>query len=130
MINNVKNNFFSELNKMIIDIKGDIDFLESEDRKDEANLERVKLNVLDIFKQMFDVSYRNVFNSRNKNDEAVKLSEFKNTYNEFYTNIPRNWYASLENAKKNNDFEKIAIEELKIETMEKIKNCFENCLEV
>ncbi|MBI9011493.1 MAG: hypothetical protein JEZ08_04625 [Clostridiales bacterium] len=130
MIEKIKIEFFRELSKMAEEIDAQIIFLKEEDRSDESNLEKVKLNVLDIFKQMFDVSYRKVFNPGNRNDETVKLSEFKRTYLEFYDKIPNNWYESLTLAKKNDDFEKVLVEELKIETMKKVRTCFDKCWEV
>lgn len=125
----LKGNFFEEVNEVEDTILKKIDFLKEEDRMDEANLEKIKLNVIGIFKKMFDVSLRKVFKHENNTDESVKYDNFKKVYLDFYNNIPSNWYINLEKAKKNNDFDNVLIEEIKINTMYKLKECFEKCLE-
>ena len=86
---------------------------------DESKFEKIRENVIDIYLKMINVTIKQ---SNQDFDEFVKL------YPEFFVKIPKNWKISLEEAKKTNDFENVFIEELKIETMEKIKRVFESSL--
>lgn len=123
-IKTVKDMLFEIIDKKIEDTNIAIVKLNEDDKKDEANLEKVKLNVYDIFRTMYGASEKKVYNPSNKSSEDDKLEEFKLTYLTFFDKIPNNWVISLEKAKVHDDFEKIHIEEIKLETMEYVRSAF------
>lgn len=84
-------------------------------RKDEADHEKVKTNVYQIFKTVFQVITR---------QKALELDNIKKLFLEKLETIPANWKISLESAKKFQDYEKILIEEIKLQTLEEIRNTF------
>lgn len=86
-----------------------------DNRKDEADHEKVKTNVYQIFKTVFQVITI---------QKALGLDEIKKLFLEKLKTIPANWKASLESSKKFQDYEKILIEEIKLQTLEDIQNTF------
>ncbi|PAT01913.1 hypothetical protein CI105_03380 [Candidatus Izimaplasma bacterium ZiA1] len=93
--------------------------LYADSKYDESKFEKIKENVIDIYLRMINVTIKQ---SNQNVDKFIEL------YPKFFEKIPKNWKTSLDEAKKNNDFENVFIEEIKIETMEKIKRVFENSL--
>jgi len=112
--------FLNFMEKEIIELNKKIEFLIKDDRTDESDLEKIKLNVFCIFKQVYESTYKRFCLSKDN------LSSFFTNYKNFFEKIPQNWYESLEKAKKHKNYEKIFVEEIKIETMLKIKNFFLN----
>lgn len=86
-----------------------------DERKDEANLIKIKKNIFDIF--------RTVFLSIMK-DKTVDEKNIKMLFTEKMDTIPKNWKISYENAKIHNDVEKIVIEEIKFQTLDLISTKF------
>lgn len=122
----VKEKLFHELTLMENQTKENIERLKSEDRSDEAVFERVKLNIYDIYRKMFEASQMKV---QNQADDKQVETLFKAAFLHYFEVIPKNWFESLEEAKANDDFEKVHIEEVKIKTMEQIKTLFESLWE-
>ena len=91
--------------------------LASSDRKDEANLLKIRINIFGICKTILNV----VAGGQNP--------AWKEAYLQKLTQLPQNWKASYEKAKKHNDVEKLVIEEIKLETLEEIKRKFEEICE-
>lgn len=123
-LENVKELLFDFIDKNIEKTNESVQKLNEEDKKDEANLEKVKLNVYDIFKTMYGASEKKIYNPSNKSSDDKKLEEFKLAYLAFFDKIPANWIISLEKAKKHEDFEKIHIEEIKLAAMEEVRSNF------
>ncbi len=86
----------------------------ADDRKDEANFEKVKANVYDIFRTIFSVALKN-----NKDSDAVRCFFEQKT-----DQIPSNWVIAYEKAKQHHDDEKMHLEQLKLDTVAKIKEDF------
>ncbi len=106
------------LNYLDISIKTSQDMTQElikDNRKDEADHEKVKTNVYQIFKTVFQVITR---------QKALELDNIKKLFLEKLETIPANWKTSLESAKKFQDYEKIRIEEIKLQTVEEIQNTF------
>lgn len=106
------------LNYLDISIKKSQDMTQElikDNRKDEADHEKVKTNVYQIFKTVFQVITR---------QKASELDNIKKLFLEKLETIPANWKTSLESAKKFQDYEKILIEEIKLQTLEEIRNTF------
>ena len=87
--------------------------LAATDRKDESNLTKIRINVYGICKTLFEVSCKQNI------DEALKEDYLKRL-----TKLAENWKISYEKAKEHNDLEKVVIEELKLQTLEEVKNKF------
>ncbi|QVK19860.1 hypothetical protein KHQ82_05860 [Mycoplasmatota bacterium] len=129
IMNKLKKDYFKIVDLKLDEATKKIEYLITQDRLDEANHEKIRRNVIDIFKKMYDVSLKKVYSYENKSVEDMNLKEFRKTYLEFFDTIPMTWLSSLQKAKENNDHEKIFIEELKIETKDKVKSYFEECWE-
>lgn len=83
-------------------------------RKDEANFIKIKINICDICKTIYNVSA--------KTNSGVALKE---EYIRQLTRLPENWKMSLDKAKEHGDTQKIVIEETKLEMLQIIKAKFE-----
>ena len=88
-------------------------------RKDEANFIRIKINICDICKTIYNVSA--------KSNSGVALKE---EYIRQLTRLPENWKISYEKAKEYGDAQKILVEETKLEMLQMIKARFEDFGEV
>lgn len=96
------------------------DTLLADDRADEADFEKVKSNIYDIFRTVLSAAVRTC-----KGDEdAVKQFFLMKT-----AQIPSNWTASYDRASLHNDMEKMRIERIKLDTIEEIKQMFEQIWE-
>jgi len=83
------------------------------DRKDEANLVKVKINIYGVCKTLYVVV------TKTNSADAVK-----DAYVKKLTNMLHTWQESYEKAKKYNDVTKLVIEEIKLQTLEEIRNKF------
>lgn len=81
--------------------------------KDDANFAKIKVNVCDICKTLYQVAAK-------KGDEAVIRSEYIRLLDRLITD----WKASYEKAKEHDDVKKIVVEEMKLEVIEKIRQSF------
>ena len=90
-----------------------------EDRKDESNHIKIKVNIYEVFKTIFSVLEKNIAKEKNMAAETIKAS-----YLNKMETIPASWKQSLENAKAHNDVEKILIEEIKLDTVKEIRQKF------
>jgi len=86
---------------------------------DESKFEKIKENVIDIYLKMINVSVK---------QSNQELDKFIKVYSQYFERIPKNWITNLEKARQENDFEDVFIEELKLETMNKIKRIFDTSL--
>lgn len=94
--------------------KQEKEFIHSE-RKDEANFIRIKKNICEIAKTIYNVSV--------KNNSGTSLKE---EYVRQLVRLPENWRNSCQKAKENGDVQKILIEETKLEMLQTIKEKYEN----
>ena len=84
-------------------------------RKDEANFIRIRTNICDICKTIYNVSTKK-YNGAELREEYIRQ----------LTRLPENWKASYEKAKEHDDAEKILIEETKLEMLQMIREKFED----
>lgn len=110
-----KRNFINYLEKSSEDVLNEEKKLILDERKDEANLVKIKNNIYNIFKI--------TFLSITKNEKLGEV-EIKSLFTEKMESIPKNWIASYEAAKLHNDAEKTLIEEVKLQTLALIKTKF------
>lgn len=87
----------------------------TDERMDEANFEKVKANVYDIFRTIFSVAVKN-----SKGDfEAIKRFFILKI-----EQIPSNWVIAYNTAKQHDDTVKMQIEQIKLDTVSEIKQMF------
>jgi len=91
----------------------------NDSKYDESKFEKIKENVIDIYLKMINVSVK---------QSNQELDKFIKVYSQYFERIPKNWITNLEKARQENDFEDVFIEELKLETMNKIKRIFDTSL--
>lgn len=87
--------------------------LVASDRKDEANLQKIRANIYGICRTVYEVV--------EKNGE-----EFYTDYVGRLDNISKNWIKSYEMAKEHQDVEKILIEETKFQVLNEVKEKIQN----
>lgn len=108
------NEYINYLDETIASLKKEEAELIQANRKDEANFIRVKSNICDICRTMYQVSAKSKSGEELKEDYIRKL-----------TKLPENWKISLEKAREHGDVEKIIVEETKLEILQKLKTKFE-----
>ena len=92
--------------------------LQTEGYTDEANFEKIKANVYDIFKTVLSAARKQY------GDEQTKIQDF---FEQKLEQIPSNWRASYEKAKEFDDIETMHIESIKLDVVRDIK---ENILQI
>ena len=106
-------NFMTYLDETIKALQEEERNLIASDRKDEANFIKIKMNICDICKTIYNVSA--------KTNSGVAL---KQEYIRQLTRLPENWKIALEKAREHDNVQKIVIEETKFEMLETIKSKF------
>ncbi len=89
--------------------------LAESDRKDEANLVKIRINVYGICKIYYE--------TESKKQEGKELQTI---YFQRLDRLAEQWKISLEKARKHDDTKKAVIEEIKLETLEEVKKHFFN----
>lgn len=88
----------------------------AEDRKDEANIERVRYNIYEVFVTILNASKK----------AAKDKASFCESYLKKLDTIPASWQVRLELARKHQDVETVLIEETKLKVVAELKNLFQN----
>lgn len=114
----LKEEYLGLLHNKMKDIKQKEIELKEENFIDESNMEKIKLNVIDIFVKMFDVSY---------NKAHGDYDELYSVYMNFFQKIPASWKDKAEKDKKFNMTKEYIIEKIKLDTMEEVKAIFQGC---
>lgn len=105
--------FINYINKAIEEVnRVEAELVQSE-RKDEANLQRIRSNVYGICLTVFQVVSKS-------HEGATLQKEYINKLNA----IAKNWEPAYEKAKAYGDVEKLLIEEIKMEVMQEAKEKF------
>ena len=89
-----------------------IEDLSKNDRVDEANLEKIRLNIVDIFSKMFNISMTN-------NCDALREK-----YLGFFDKITNPWHINKIKAKEFGKEQEAIIEDIKIQEAEELKSKF------
>ena len=108
------NEFIKYLNQSIETAQKKEQELIITERKDEANLQKIRANIYGICLTIYEVVAKN-----KTGDELAK--EYLNKLD----NLPENWVKSYEKAKVHSDVEKILIEETKLEVLREVKEKFQ-----
>ncbi len=103
-------NFINYLNNAIETAQKKEQELISTERKDEANLQKIRANIYGICQTVFNVV------SKTKSGKALW-----NDYLSRLDNLSKSWVESYEKAKVHNDVEKILIEETKFQVLNEVK---------
>ncbi len=89
----------------------EIEALVADDRADEAKPYRASANIYDVFTALIDTSAKQA-----GGDEKKFVTMFHN----LAAKVPSSWKQSLEAAKAHDDFEKVIIEEAKLQVADEI----------
>lgn len=102
--------FTEYIDNKIVKLKNEEAELQNADRKDEANFAKIKINICEICKTLYNVSQ--------KEPDGQNAREF---FLQKLDKLSLEWKASLEKAKEFDDIEKTVIEEIKLEILEEIR---------
>lgn len=102
----------SYFDERILDCQKRKSLLEADERNDEADFEKIRENIYQIFKTIFSVSLQ----AGGSDSNAVRKQ-----FLEKLDQIPESWRESLRKAQEHGDTAKIVIEQLKLTTAEEIK---------
>ena len=108
------NKYIAYLDETVKELRKEEEELMKSDRKDEANFMKIKINICDICKTIYNVSART--------NSGVALEK---EYIRQLTRLPENWKMSLDKAKEHGDTQKVVIEEIKLEMLQTIRAKFE-----
>ena len=111
-VNWLKDNYLNFLEEKQKSMEDSIKNLQDECRMDEANFEKIRLNVVGIFSKMFIIS--------NSNNPKI----LKEKYLGFFIKITEPWYINKDKALKYKKEESVIIEEIKIQEAEELKTKF------
>lgn len=115
--NEMTTSYQNDLQKQQEVYKAKIQQMIKENALDDANLEKIKLNVVGIFSQMFD-------KCTNANEKTQNIEQLKRDYIHFLNHIPQAWFERKAKAQAFNDDQTVIIESIKIEIVEQIKQSF------
>ena len=102
--------FLDYIDNKIQGLKDEEVRLKNSDRKDEANLAKVKINICEICKTLYNVSQKELGGQKAREFYLQKLDK-----------LSSEWKASLDMAKKHGDIEKKIIEDIKLEVLQELK---------
>lgn len=111
-VNWLKDSYLNFLEVKQKSMEDSIKNLQDECRMDEANFEKIRLNVVGIFTKMFIIS----------NSDNPKI--LKEKYLGFFIKITEPWYINKDKALKFEKEESVIIEEIKIQEAEELKTKF------
>ena len=111
------NQFIHYINDTIEQLQKEEQELIQSDRKDEANFVRIKMNICDICKTIYNVT-----------ENRTTPDNLREEYLKQLTRLPENWKISLEKAQEHGEVEKIVIEETKLEMLNQILGVFEQIM--
>lgn len=118
----LKEDYLKEIKKIEDRYKKNSKRLAVEEAKDEAILEDIKVNIIDIFLKMFDISFNKACS--NKGNEYDKMEKLKDEYFKFFDKISTPWRVKMTKDKEHNMMEEYYKEEIKIQVADDMKNRF------
>lgn len=118
----LKEAYVNEIQSLINNYKDKSVELRKQGAGDEAILENIKVNVIDIFSKMFQISYDKVCNGKDEDD--IKLDNLYETYLAYFDRIPRSWIEKREKDKEHGMMKEYYIEQIKLDTADMVKNLF------
>ena len=106
------NNWFDE--KIALCVKRNQE-LNGDGRADEAIFEKVKSNIYDVFRTVFSVAVRT---------GSGNADEVKAFFVQRAEQIPAGWAAALEKAREHDDTVRMQTEQIKLDTVQEIREAF------
>ena len=100
-------------------ISREIRLLEQEGRQDEANLAKVKLNIVNVFETVAAADEKAV-----SVEQSDAWRKFHERYIQRFSTLTKPWCERLAQAKLHQDAEVVAVEEAKLETAAWIEKAF------
>jgi len=91
-----------------------------EGRTDEANFEKVRANIFDVFRTVLSAAMKAA-----KGDSQAA----KRFFEEKMAQIPANWESAFEKAKLHNDTVRMHIEQIKLDAIREIRETFSRIVE-
>lgn len=119
----LKDAYLKELTELTNEFRKQSIILKEEGSNDEAILETIKANICDIFCKVFNVSYNKAFKSSKNTNECYK--NLYNFYTSFFNKIPAPWIEKMAKDMEYGMMEEYYKEQIKLETVNKIKDLFE-----
>ena len=111
------NQFIQYIHDTIEQLQKEEQELIQSDRKDEANFVRIKMNICDICKTIYNVT-----------EKRTTPDNLREEYLKQLKRLPENWKISLEKAREHEEVEKIVVEETKLEMLKQIIGMFEQIM--
>ena len=105
--------FTAYIDQSVNDLAQEEKSLADSDRKDESNLVKIRINVYGICKTIYKAFVKQDGQTESNGPYLRKLDE-----------LAQNWKLSYEKAIEHDDVKKAVIEEIKIQTLEEIRNKF------
>ncbi len=103
------NEFIEYIDKKVKQLQQEESMLKCVDKKDEANLVKVQINVYGICKTVYQAFEKTKRDIQLRDDYLNKLEEFR-----------MGWQESLDKAQKHDDVKKKVIEELKLQALQDV----------
>ena len=107
--------------------KKQIQLLKQEDKDDEANLEKIKLNIYGIYETLIKASEKKALHNKQLEGQE-KVDSFCEDFLASFDKIPANWRINYEKAKEYNNVIEFVIEENKLSVSEQLKNHFKHII--
>lgn len=117
----LKEEYLAEIKQLEEKCKTEATRLKGEEARDEAILENIKLNIVDIFTKMFNISFSKACKG---GDEKEQLSNLKKEYMNFFEKIPAPWRVKMVKDQEHNMMEEYYKEKLKLEMVDTMKGLF------
>jgi len=102
--------FIEYIDKKIEGYKEEELLLQNVNRNDEANFAKIKINICEICKTLYNVSKKEPTEERARDFYAQKLEK-----------LSLEWQLSRDKAKEHGDTEKVVVEDIKLEVLNEIK---------
>lgn len=116
-------NYLNYISGLVAEYQHQAEILKSDERKDEANLYKIRMNICDIFYKMIDAADKKVAAMKLVKEEEQNKA-FYDEYLNFFEMIPQNWKVNQELAQKHNDVIVVKTEEVKLETANLLRKKF------
>ncbi|HWT73970.1 MAG TPA: hypothetical protein VN258_04515 [Mobilitalea sp.] len=120
-MNNYVTEYLKFVNTLMAEYNVQADALKLDNRKDESNLYKVRVNICDIFVKMMNATDKKVA-SMKLVEEEEEAKAFSEEYLNWFEKIPESWKANLELARKHDDVIVVQTEEVKLETASLLRN--------
>lgn len=117
------NEFLEIVNNKKIESTSLYNSLKTDERVDEANLQRIKVNIYNTFETVI-LSLKKEVLKKHYSSEKENYDALCKAYINSLENIPANWRTKLEKAKENNDVENIIISQTQLDVANELKKIF------